>query len=188
MNGRNVGIEYLRVYASISVVVIHVAALAIRQTVSYSYEFPLFLDVLARAAVPIFFMISGYLLINPEKQINLATMWRKTNQRILLPLLFWLGVYWLFSLGFYAWRFQIDSPLLMSREFFAGVTTYHFWFLPVLGLYYLLVPWLNKQIQSWQKRTLIYMIVGSFVIGFLMQMLGAWSGFFLLLNCIMKLH
>ena len=55
MNGRNVGIEYLRVYASISVVVIHVAALAIRQTVSYSYEFPLFLDVLARAAVPIFF-------------------------------------------------------------------------------------------------------------------------------------
>ncbi|MGL6248497.1 MAG: acyltransferase [Culicoidibacterales bacterium] len=173
---QNIGIEYLRVYASLSVIIIHVSALAIRQTASYSYEFPLILDVLSRAAVPLFFMISGYLLLNPAKSGNFKEMWSKTKQRIFVPFLFWLGIYWVFTIVFYWWRFQLASPMTMSAEFFVGETTYHFWFLPVLGIYYLLTPWFNQQLCNRSERQIMLFVIGSFVYGGIMQVLGAWTG------------
>ncbi|MGL5384203.1 MAG: acyltransferase [Culicoidibacterales bacterium] len=182
---RNLGIEYLRVYASLGVIVIHVSALAIRQLVSYGHEFPLLLDVLSRAAVPLFFMISGYLLLNPAKTITLPVMWRKTKQRIILPLIYWLVIYWLFSLWFYWWRFEFATPLTMSSEFFVGITTYHFWFLPVLAGYYLVTPWLNYQLQIKSERHIFGIIAASLLFGLVMQILSAWTnefGFELLKN------
>lgn len=177
---KNIGIEYLRVFASMSVIVIHVAALAIRQTTGYRYEFALFLDTFSRVAVPLFFMISGYFMLDCHKEIAFVAMWQKAKTRIFYPFLFWSGVYILFSIGFLAYTFETWNVQFIQHELFTGMTMYHFWFLPVLGGYYLLTPWLNERLKKRSDRQLGWLIVTMMVIGFGAQIgvaLTSWPVF-----------
>lgn len=175
MRERNIGIEYLRVFASLGVVSIHVAALAIRQTVDYGYEIAMIIDAFSRVAVPIFFMISGYLMIQPQKTVTLQMSWSKTKQRVLRPLVFWLGSYFLFSLGFYLWQFGSITPAVLFERFFSGETIYHFWFLPTLAGYYLATPLFNRFVRNRSPKFIWLAIIASFILGFAMQIISVWQ-------------
>lgn len=177
MHQKNLGIEYLRVFASFSVIVIHVAALAIRQTTGYSHEFALFLDTFSRVAVPLFFMISGYLMLDCHKQPTLSQVWKKTRKRVIAPFVFWSLAYVAFSILFLAWTFQSFNEVQISRQLFTGMTMYHFWFLPVLGCYYLATPWLNSRLKKLNDVQLLGVIIISLTLGFAMQFASVLTGF-----------
>lgn len=55
-------------------------------------------DSAVRWCVPVFVMISGALLLDPNKQEDLATFYTKRLSRILVPIIFW-------SAFFLAWAF-----------------------------------------------------------------------------------
>lgn len=175
MSQRNIGIEYLRVFASLAVIVIHVSALAIRQTVGYSYEIGMVFDAFSRFAVPVFFMISGYLMIQPQKEITFKQIFRKTWQRIIVPLLFWLIIYLALSVGWYVVQFDLSAPQAIFERLLSGETLYHFWFLPVLACYYLATPFFVQMVKKYSSRFISLFILGSFVLGLIMQFMTSWN-------------
>lgn len=113
-----VGIEYFRVAAAFLVVAIHCSPLL---TYSETADF-IFTRVLARAAVPFFFMVTGYFVIGkPEKTRNFL---KKTGVIYLASILLYL------PLNLYAGNFNGLTPgAALTQLLFEG-TFYHLWYLP----------------------------------------------------------
>ena len=113
-----VGIEYFRVAAAFLVVAIHCSPLL---TYSETADF-IFTRVLARAAVPFFFMVTGYFVIGkPEKTRKFL---KKTGVIYLASILLYL------PLNLYAGNFNGLTPgAALTQLLFEG-TFYHLWYLP----------------------------------------------------------
>ena len=113
-----VGIEYFRVAAAFLVVAIHCSPLL---TYSETADF-IFTRVLARAAVPFFFMVTGYFVIGkPEKTRNFL---KKTGVIYLASILLYL------PLNLYAGNFKGLTPGAALTQLLLEGTFYHLWYLP----------------------------------------------------------
>lgn len=113
-----VGIEYFRVAAAFLVVAIHCSPLL---TYSETADF-IFTRVIARVAVPFFFMVTGYFVIGkPEKTRKFL---KKTGIIYLASILLYL------PLNLYAGNFKGLTPgAALTQLLFEG-TFYHLWYLP----------------------------------------------------------
>ena len=165
MNKKTSYIEFLRVLATFIVVIDHVAVVALSQfpkqaTVSKSIIY-YSLRHSFHAAVPIFVMITGYLLLNPEREISLEKIIKKYVFKILVVL---------FSFGtFYSWLELIfDSHKVSILQLpkaiynvFIGKTWDHMWYLyMILGLYIItpILRYLIKYDKDY-KNGIIFMII-----------------------------
>jgi len=126
---RNYNIELLRVISCILVVCIHVSNVYSRAygEVSYgTYLFSLFTNCFSRVAVPVFFMISGYLLLEENVSIH------KSIHRVihtLVVLVFWSVLYYIWNIIF--WDDRYDFATLFEEP-----VKKHLWFLyAILGMY-----------------------------------------------------
>lgn len=137
---REQSITNARGIAAIMVVIVHCTA----QEFSTLFSGWLIVDVIAsavRPCVPIFFMISGYLLF--DREVGTTTfIWKKTP-RVLIPAIFWSILYVLF-IALYNGRMPTIS------EFANALITpsmYHLWYLFfAVGIYLLLpmlLPWMR---------------------------------------------
>jgi surface polysaccharide O-acyltransferase-like enzyme len=110
---------------------------------------------IARVAVPLFFMISGYLLL-PRSE-SLSAFYAKRMTRILIPFVVWSLIY----LGWYCGRHPntCTSSVIWNLLLVQG-TYYHLWFLYSLLSIYLILPLLRLMIRpDTDKRILWYLIV-----------------------------
>lgn len=133
-------LDGLRVLAILLVVIVHATAplLVNPQWLGQPLWYLCLLqNPINRAGVPLFFMISGYLFLRTPTVSAPMPFYRRRLPRLLLPLVFWNGVYLLV---------QTPPPSLSSglfdyfRTLFTGGSCYHMWFLyAILGIY-LLVP------------------------------------------------
>lgn len=113
-----VGIEYFRVAAAFLVVAIHCSPLL---TYSETADF-IFTRVLARAAVPFFFMVTGYFVIGKAEKTR--KFLKKTGVIYLASILLYL------PLNLYAGNFKGLTPgAALTQLLFEG-TFYHLWYLP----------------------------------------------------------
>ena len=113
-----VGIEYFRVAAAFLVVAIHCSPLL---TYSETADF-IFTRVLARAAVPFFFMVTGYFVIGKAEKTR--KFLKKTGVIYLASILLYL------PLNLYAGNFNGLTPgAALTQLLFEG-TFYHLWYLP----------------------------------------------------------
>ncbi len=154
---REAWVDVVRVVAIFCVIVLHVAG-----PLLYEYnEIPLsywlianFYDSCVRMCVPLFFMVSGYLLL--KKDEPLLDFFRKRCQKVVLPLLAWTVFYLLWS-------------IFIDNEPFAGVRSlggllispayFHLWFLYALLGVYLGVPILRAVVHSTHQRLVAYYVV-----------------------------
>ena len=97
-------------------------------------------------AVPLFFMISGHLLLGKEEPAK--TFFLKRASKVAVPLLFWLFVYFEFYL--YLGYSYGDGGITMAfiRNAKDGSINPHFWFLYILISVYAVVPFLRKYISA----------------------------------------
>ncbi|WP_312235073.1 acyltransferase [Pseudescherichia sp.] len=94
-------------------------------------------DSLTRACVPLFFMLSGALLL--QKIEPAAIFYRKRVAKILIPLIFWSYVYLLYR-KYYVGESELSlSPLMLLN----GPVYYHLWFLYSIIAVYLFIPMLR---------------------------------------------
>ena len=84
--------DLLRVASMVGVVYLHTAAGALRQLGTPLWHFSNLLSSLATAAVPLFFMLSGALLLSHPRTAELGTLFRRRLPKVLIPLLAWSGV------------------------------------------------------------------------------------------------
>ena len=146
----------IRALAAIMVVIVHCAA----QEFAVLTPSWWIIDIIAsavRPCVPLFFMISGYLLL--DKDIGSADFISKRIGRVLYPALFW-SVFYAFFIA--AYNKRLPSP----DEIFNALITpsmYHLWYLFfAVGIYMtipLLTPWFRS--SSKMDRWLYFIIFSS---------------------------
>ncbi|KHK61459.1 acyltransferase [Pseudomonas frederiksbergensis] len=131
----SVGIDVARALACLLVVVVHISA-----TDFYAFGprwWPAnFFDSIARIAVPVFFLISGALVLVPEEPIG--TFYKKRIGRVLPPLIVWSVVYAA------VYRTPGVTPIDSLLNIIKGLSSGHLWyFYAIIGLY-LSAPFLGK--------------------------------------------
>jgi surface polysaccharide O-acyltransferase-like enzyme len=150
--------DLIRVVAIFLVVVIHVSGQLTNAWGKIPDEQWIIADIyggIARIAVPLFFMISGYLLL-PRSE-SLSVFYTKRMPKILIPFVVWSLIY----LGWYCGNHpNTCTPSLVWDLLLAQGTYYHLWFLYSLISIYLILPVLRLMIRpDTDKRILWYLIV-----------------------------
>lgn len=149
---RDYNIEFLRVICCIMVIYIHVANYYCRgygEISESSYIFSMIVNGLCRVSVPIFFMISGALLIDEVLLIKKSI--RRTI-KMFGSLLFW-------SLLYYVWNIFYLDRYYDFREIFYAPVKRHLWFLYALLGIYMILPFLQYMLKDMPKMLMKYFVV-----------------------------
>lgn len=151
-------IDALRVIAILAVILIHVttktlATLHLDITLA---PFSLFINQSARFAVPLFFLISGFVLeLNNKDGLSYMIFFKKRASRIIIPYLFWTCLYFIVNSGF-----ALQS--LLTPKFFLSIilgnASYHLYFIPTLILFYLAFPFLHFAIKI-LKNPIVFSLI-----------------------------
>jgi probable poly-beta-1,6-N-acetyl-D-glucosamine export protein len=138
-NDRVIHIDKLRVIAIAGVVLIHTTTRILEKT-SYdlnTYYLTLFLNQIVRFAVPLFFIISGFVLeLTYKESFNFWVYIKKRFSKILIPYIFWSFIYYYF---FYNSNHDNFLYVLLT-----GDASYQLYFIPTLVIFYLVFPLLHK--------------------------------------------
>jgi surface polysaccharide O-acyltransferase-like enzyme len=140
---RKVWLDYLRVFAILAVITGHVIVDFYHQANVGTAEWWLsnIIGTPARAAVPVFVMVSGALLLG--KPYTLAAFYKKRAVRLIPPILFWNLVY----LGVYMFYGMDRQTVLWTLKALIVVDGYiapHLWYLSVFACLMVFVPFINK--------------------------------------------
>lgn len=154
-NQRIVYLDLLRVIATFAVILLHVSAGDfLSLSFSGDWYIALVYDSLVRWCVPVFVMISGVLLLNPDKEITYQDILKNRVPRLLLAYVFWALLYVMY--GFVLRGFDGFTIRRLIRGAIVDPRV-HLWFLPMLMGVYLLVPMLRKIAQD--NRLLRYALI-----------------------------
>ncbi|WP_348823506.1 acyltransferase [Flavobacterium aestuarii] len=151
------GLSLLRILATFSVIVIHVSGSLVNQfgiVSMFDWNVANFFDSISRYSVPVFFMISGALLLG--KDYELIDFLRKRFGKIIPPFVFWSLIYSL--LKRYVFGGEYFSLIKIIKDVFYG-SKYHLWFVFALFGVYLTVPILRKWIKQASKKEIIYVLI-----------------------------
>lgn len=150
IDGRLAYADLLRAFATLAVVILHLAGSQMGAVAVSSSAWGVFnlYDGLVRWCVPVFVMLSGMFLLDPKRGLPLSKLLFHNALRILVCLVFWGGVYaaaeYLLDGGRLTWA-GVGNALLGALR---GNTHYHLWFLyMILGLY-LITPILRAFVRG----------------------------------------
>lgn len=132
-------IDLLRVVSILAVVMIHTTTRTIEASKFDLQRVPwtLFLNQISRFAVPLFFMLSGYVLeLNYPFHANYFKYLKKRITRILVPYVFWSGIYY-----YLVYR---QHTMGYVQAMFQGDASYQLYFVPALLIFYMIFPLIHK--------------------------------------------
>lgn len=158
----------LRIVAIIMAIVIHVSMTwwGVTPLNSSGYIFANFFNSLSRCGVPIMVMLSGALLIHPERNEQFKSI-KKRVKRIIQAFLFWSSLY---ALEFILceeyssiWPIEFVKQTLMGH--------YHLWFCFMIVGLYLIHPFINAicKFQENRKYFLVLWCVCAIVVPTVLQ-------------------
>lgn len=155
-------LDILRALAAVGVIVIHVSS---NNWFGYigSFNWIVFTiyEGIARISVPIFFMISGSLLLS--KIYSIKKIYLNKILRLCVFLIVWSIIYKLVNL-------PKDGDILYklltaAKEIINGNTQMHLWFVyAIIGLY-IITPILSIFVNNCEKKILLYAIISCFILG-----------------------
>lgn len=124
-----------------------------------SWWVALLLNELSRIAIPLFILLSGYLLL--DKNESFIDSLKRLCFRIIIPLFFWFLFYTWFDKG--APSFQFFTPAVFTKIFSGNM--FHLYFLVIMAGLYFMAPifrsFLQTAAQS-QKRFMFWLLgIGS---------------------------
>lgn len=161
MNTEDGHIHYfdaLRFLASFSVIYMHTAAGPLRQSFSLDWEWMNLCTSFAFTAVPLFLMMSGYLLLSGKKTSDISILLKKRLPRLVIPLIGWTVVAALWNL--------YSQNMLTLQAFFdlmiqaiSGPITVHFWYMYTLIALYALSPILYGGLHALDRKGHIYVLI-----------------------------
>lgn len=150
-NKRIVYLDFLRAFAIICIVLIHISSHFNKNITNFNFSAIITAFVLI--GVPLFFMISGALLIGKSNEnfIN------KRFKRVLSPFLFWVIIYFFCGIIFFNGKFIANYFLdtLFANSSISKV----FWFVYCLLGGYLLIPIVNGFLKTEKDKGLKYLLI-----------------------------
>lgn len=148
--------DYIRVFAALCVVYMHVASGPLRGALNRDWHFINLFTCAGFTAVPLFFMMSGYLLLSGKKSMNIDVLLKKRLPRLLVPLCAWTVV----ALLWKAW--QAHSLSGFRSGLVAALSTpawTHFWYMYTLIALYVLSPILCGGLQSLDPKGRVFVLI-----------------------------
>lgn len=159
MKNRIFYLDFLRSFAIIMVLALHCISEYMVQPYLYettSWYINLFVNAFARCGVPIFFMISGCLMLTSDKTKDLKTFYKKALSKIAIPLVFWNIVYFVYN----CLRGYVEFDVLMLFKQFVNIgSEYHLWYLYTLLGIYLVAPFLKMIVDSCDIKKQIWLLI-----------------------------
>ncbi len=156
--------DILRVLATFAVVLHHIAGKnmwAFKPT-DVQYAVFLFESTIVKFAVPMFILLSGMFLLNPDKHIMPKDLFRKQMLRVMTSFVFWTVFYAAFN-TFAAWDYAPETvPERMFNAIFV-TRQYHLWFLPLIFGLYLVTPFLRHMVAGCSKKELTAFMLMAFI-------------------------
>ena len=165
LRGRAVNIDLIRTIAMVEVILLHAAGRWAITSQEMNQMNPLeitrwgIVDIyqsLGVIAVPLFLMLTGALLLQPEKKTeSLSVFFKKRWARIGLPYLFWGAAY-------FAWDFLVIGIPFTAGTIIQGILNGPYtqmWYLYVLVGLYLLTPILRIFIAHANQTLIKYFVI-----------------------------
>ncbi|MBW7475543.1 acyltransferase family protein [Paenibacillus oenotherae] len=155
--------DVLRIAAIIGVVLIHVTAptigiLHVIGEVRFWWTAN-FINSAVRWSVPIFVMISGMMLLHPDRTETAKPFYRKRLGRVLPLFLIWSFIY-------YLWGIRDELNLFEWESFLRGLIGnrihYHLWFVYMLIVLYLMTPLLRVVVKHASETMVMYACAACF--------------------------
>lgn len=143
--------DYLRLIASICVIFMHTAAGPLRGGIDLGWHGINILTSFSFTAVPLFFMMSGYLILSSNKTADISYLLKKRLPHLLIPSAGWsvVAVLWSALLAKDLSLQTILSGLLASLHTPAWV---HFWYMYTMIALYVISPILYGGIRALDRR------------------------------------
>lgn len=168
-------LDLLRCMAVVAVIAIHVAEPLLGlygQLSSAEWLAGVAVNSVSRWAVPIFFMISGALLLSDLRLFNTREFLQRRFAKVIWPFLAWSLIYALVS-GYDSAEWQWTRTSNAILQAITAPTWYHLWYFYALLPLYLAIPllrfWLptlsDQQIHRWLAAWLVFTLLDWFTIG-----------------------
>ncbi len=155
-------LDVLRVLAMLAVVFLHASAATLMVgDGSAVWHFSNALTSLFSAGVPLFFMISGALLLNSHKTVSVGYTLKRRVLRLLVPLLVWSLIYIAYSLVV-SWRVG-GSPdwaeaIYALKHLPGNPVIVPLWFMYAMIAVYILSPLLKRLVDNLSRDLVLYLL------------------------------
>ncbi len=155
-NHRIFYLDFIRVIAIFLVIFIHVSAIdTIKNIGTGQWQITKILNYLAHISVPVFFMISGSLLLNSKKTTSLSYTWKQRIPRVTIPFIMW-SIISPIVVGIYAHSLSFKNVFSVVKTILYHPTSPTLWFMyPLIGIY-ILSPVIKTFVQNATTEMLVY--------------------------------
>lgn len=154
-------IHIVRVLACLMVVCLHVSTASRDYPLGHATEyFNHIIYILTRPCVPLFFMVTGFLILPYRNGGDVMSFYRKRIPRVWFPLLFWSVVYAIlpFLVGMtdcQAMAKEVFLSPIKLPDFFGGIL----WYLYILIGIYLFIPFLTDRLYDDKRFLRLYVVL-----------------------------
>lgn len=161
MTEKNIYISYLRVIATVFVILIHASTGFLNNfnPDSFNWNYANIINSFTRCAVPIFVMLSGALLL-PKSEETLV-FYKKRVTKLLLPFGFWTIIYTIYY--FYKYtkfeRLSQSQILEIIQDKVLHGANAHLWYLYMILGIYLAIPYLQKLLKQLSIKEIEYFLI-----------------------------
>lgn len=178
---RIVWLDYARMLAIICVVITHtteaVYSLNAETLMQFSLHRRLFaisMFTVGRLGVPIFFFLTGYLLLDRDYSSEKYKAFLKNNFcGLLLTTAIWIIVYNAFNALF--WKAPFDVAKCLKNLLFVKTTEMsHMWYMPVIIGIYLFIPFIANALRNTDVKVLYIPLLIAFVYQFVVPVINVW--------------
>jgi surface polysaccharide O-acyltransferase-like enzyme len=153
--------DVLRIVATLFVIVVHITSGKVDTipVADQSWEYFNIIHGLSRWCVPVFFMLSGMVFLNPKHTINAKTLFNKYIFRIICALVCWGMLYGFFMVLTGESSFTVSKLYLIPRSILFGPPYYHLWYLYAIIALYVFTPVLRILVAHMQRKHIEYYLV-----------------------------
>lgn len=180
--GRSVPVDAAKTAAILGTLLIHASASGgfAWPLGSLNWNVNLIWSSLLRCAVPVFFLCSGALLLPPEKELTIRTVWRKYILRIAIALFFWAAAYAGWELLLAARRVGVLEAVAIRsavKDLLLFRHKSHLYYLHIILLVYAVLPMTRLFAAKADRRLLRYALGLWFVLGSVLPVLKGFPPF-----------
>ena len=152
-------LDVIRIVAVYLVLLLHAISPFITRLDLYdtlTWNVALGISPLVRMGVPLFFMMSGYLILSDPRTSDFATFYKRRLPRILIPFLVWNMIYYLV---YHIVRGATGSVSEFLMGMFNQDIMYHFWYIYTLCGMYVLAPFFKRIVDNCTKRQVLLLLL-----------------------------
>lgn len=151
-------IDFLRILAIAFVILLHSITGYITNVSFFgtkTWWFCLLANGIARTGVPLFFMISGYLLLDDARTLHIFKFYRKRFARILIPFIIWDVIYFTVK----AFTGNDIAIAAFFKELLVTGSMYHLWFVYEISGLYLTMPFIKRIVDNCSTKELLLLLM-----------------------------